>query len=500
LIGRPGHTENRGEIVRDRHRSRRRDVGATGVAERVSPDDRRRARYDDPEQLPHDLATPMLVRPLDEHPVVGADMEPRERLADDVCTTEVSPDAEGVPGCRVSARCTHLDRPHMHELGSVCAFHGALHLLAGERADLRSRDDTRDERTTQCSCNLDRSIRLCRPIGGFGVNRRTDMRPSRRATTILTAILAGTVSVAAAAPMPAGAQTAPRPKVAALVASFDPYASAPQRFIVGLLTARGRQLAFGEVEFRFAYAGTKENPFKTVEAGPAMTATYRPVTGADDARSERASRVVATSRSRGVYGVDDVVFDRPGYWAVLVSGHDGTRRFNSDAVFEVAPAPRVAAPGSPAPRSENPLPGAVGVRPKSIDSRARGNQVPDPELHAESVATAIGRGRPTMVVVSTPVFCASQFCGPITDSIQALARANSDRMSFVHLEVWSDFQSTEVNNATGEWVFPREGGEANEPWVFVVDASGTIVQRFDNVATADELATAVERHASAQPS
>lgn len=313
-------------------------------------------------------------------------------------------------------------------------------------------------------------------------------------------IVVGAVGLAASSQSSAGAQTASRPKVAALVASFDPYASAPQRFIVGLLTAQGRQLAFGEVEFRFAYAGTKENPLKTVEAGPAMTATYRPVTGAEDARTATSSRVVATSRSRGVYGVDDVVFDRPGYWAVLVSGHDGNRRFSSDALFEVAPAPRVAAPGTPAPRSENPLPGAVGVRPKSIDSRARSDKVPDPELHAESVATAIGRGRPTMVVVSTPVFCASQFCGPITDSIQALAQANGDRMSFVHLEVWSDFQNTEVNNATGEWVFPREGGEANEPWVFVVDASGMIVQRFDNVATADELSAAVARYASAQPS
>jgi hypothetical protein len=34
------------------------------------------------------------------------------------------------------------------------------------------------------------------------------------------------------------------------------------------------------------------------------------------------------------------------------------------------------------------------------------------------VADAIAAGRPVMVVGSTPVFCVSRFCGPITDAVQ----------------------------------------------------------------------------------
>lgn len=293
----------------------------------------------------------------------------------------------------------------------------------------------------------------------------------------------------------AGAQESRGSSIAAIVASFDPHATAPQRFIVGLLTAKGRQLAFGEVRLRFAYAGTRDNPLREVEAGEPMTATYRPVPGEGAVQDGKTSRVVAPSVSRGVYGVDDVVFDRPGLWGVLVSGRDGSRRFRTDAFFEVTADPQVPAVGEPAPRSANPLPGATGVNPRAIDSRARTASVPDPELHSVSVADAIARGAQTMVVVSTPVFCTSQFCGPITDSIQALARKYGDDMSFVHLEVWEDFEDRAVNDAAGEWVYPRDASEANEPWVFVVDGNGTIVERFDNVATAEELEGAVARHA-----
>lgn len=36
-------------------------------------------------------------------------------------------------------------------------------------------------------------------------------------------------------------------------------------------------------------------------------------------------------------------------------------------------------------------------------------------------------------------------------------------------------------------------GHATEPWTFVLDRDGTIVERFDNVATDDELAAAAQR-------
>jgi hypothetical protein len=91
-----------------------------------------------------------------------------------------------------------------------------------------------------------------------------------------------------------------------------------------------------------------------------------------------------------------------------------------------------------------------------------------------------------VLVISTPVYCASQFCGPITDRVADLALEYDDRAAFVHFEVWKDFSDSELNPHVMEWIFDPEMG-GNEPWVFLIDADGTIAARWDNVLDADEL-------------
>jgi hypothetical protein len=95
-------------------------------------------------------------------------------------------------------------------------------------------------------------------------------------------------------------------------------------------------------------------------------------------------------------------------------------------------------------------------------------------------------------VISTPVFCVSRFCGPITDSVAALARANAGRMNFVHIEVWRDFEGKALNKGAAEWIYltPEAGGA--EPWVFLVDGAGPPVERWDNVTNGRALRTALD--------
>ena len=42
-----------------------------------------------------------------------------------------------------------------------------------------------------------------------------------------------------------------------------------------------------------------------------------------------------------------------------------------------------------------------------------------------------------------------------------------------------------VNQAAADWLLRND--DLQEPWVFVIGADGTIVARFDNVVTRDEL-------------
>ncbi|MGH9224289.1 MAG: hypothetical protein ACRD2W_11040, partial [Acidimicrobiales bacterium] len=211
------------------------------------------------------------------------------------------------------------------------------------------------------------------------------------------------------------------------------------------------------------------------------------------AAGESKPRIVSPSEVVGVYGTT-ARFDRAGFWEVTATARVDGRPLRATAAFEVQASAQVPAPGEPGPRTENHLPGAEGVPPKAVDSRAEPDgRVPDPELHGRTVAAAIASGRPTMVVISTPVYCQSRFCGPITDSVQRLAAQHGERMNFVHLEVWRDFQGQAVNKAAAEWIYRSPDVDIHEPWVFVLDAGGTITDRFDNVASDQELAAAVGR-------
>lgn len=197
------------------------------------------------------------------------------------------------------------------------------------------------------------------------------------------------------------------------------------------------------------------------------------------------------SDGAGVYEAKDVRFDQSGFWGVIATVQLDGREQSSRAQFEVVAASEVPRPGEDAPRTENHLPGAPGVPPKAIDSRANDDgTIPDPELHQQTVAAAVASGRPTVLVVSTPVFCVSKFCGPITDAVQGLAKEFADRLGFVHVEVWRDFEAKTVNKAAAEWI---TAGDAHEPWVFLIGGDGKVLRRWDNVASEPDMRAAVQQ-------
>lgn len=95
------------------------------------------------------------------------------------------------------------------------------------------------------------------------------------------------------------------------------------------------------------------------------------------------------------------------------------------------------------------------------------------------------RGGRVVAVFSTPVYCVSRFCGPVTDMVQALSHDYGDRANFVHVKIWRDFQNQVMNKFAADWLL--RDGDLNEPWVFLIGADGRIVARFGTVATRGEL-------------
>jgi hypothetical protein len=271
----------------------------------------------------------------------------------------------------------------------------------------------------------------------------------------------------------------------AQVASFDLAVGPPSRFLVGVLSFDNRFLAFGSTQFRFSFLGTRDATVPTTP-GPPVTARFLAIPGSrlpDPLPPE--PRLVSGSEARGVYAAQ-AGFDRAGFWEVEVEATVGGERKRATAAFEVRDRHLVPVPGERALATENHTLSSPDDIPRAaIDSRAAAGAVPDPELHDTTVAAALAAGRPAVVVFATPVYCQSQFCGPITDMVADLATTYGDRAEFIHIEIWRDFQSQTINRAAADWIL-REGG-LNEPWVFVIGADGVITHRFDNVATAGEL-------------
>lgn len=281
----------------------------------------------------------------------------------------------------------------------------------------------------------------------------------------------------------------------AIRANYELVAGRPQRVLVGL-QAGGEEpklIAFGDVRFDFGFLGTRGNILDRSTFSIQKSATFLPIPGQDIDAERDGPVAVAPSEGTGVYKAAGVEFPQAGFWRVRVTAELPTGTETATADFEVLQETQVPGPGDQAPRTDNPTVGADGVDPQAIDSRATGGaEVPDADLHETSVADALAAGRPVLVVVSTPVYCVSRFCGPITDMVDEVEDTYGDRMAFVHIEVWEDFQAQKINPAAAEWIAVDSGGGANEPWVWLVGSDGVIVDRWDNVATRDELTAAIE--------
>lgn len=276
--------------------------------------------------------------------------------------------------------------------------------------------------------------------------------------------------------------------VAASIASFDLATGEDQRLLVGLFTADRTPIVGGEVEVRVGFIGDSQAG-EQVELSEASTATFLPVPGKEPEAGDTPAPLEGSGI--GVYETT-VDLDKPGNWGARVEFELDGEPVTATTVFPVGEEHRVPVAGDPAPATDTPTMDD-DVEPAVLDSRAQGEdgEVPDPELHDASIAEVLDAGRPMVVVISTPVYCVSQFCGPITETVAELSDQYDDRAEFVHLEVWEDFDAEELNPAVEEWIFDPEIG-GNEPWVFLVGADGTIQARWDNVLDEQELVSMLE--------
>lgn len=317
------------------------------------------------------------------------------------------------------------------------------------------------------------------------------MKPVTRkllALTISTALLGALLSACGGSsddPSAGNSQNPDAAKLQATVASYDLAVGPPRRFLLGLELGDARLIGFGTVKIRVRPEKSKAATFEE--------ASFLAVPGGRlPTKIPAQPSVVGAATGRGVYQAE-VEFTEPGIWTAEVEADvDGMGTMTAATTFQVNTQHSAVQVGAKAPVPKNATIAAPGKLPaEAIDSRADTlADIPDPRLHQLVVRDSVAAKRPVVIAVTTPVYCRSKFCGPITEMVDQVAKELKAQADFIHLEVWANFDNQQLNAAAAQYValVPNEG---TEPWVFVVGTDGRIAARFDNVTTEKDLRAAI---------
>ncbi|MEX2245063.1 MAG: hypothetical protein WEC75_00070 [Dehalococcoidia bacterium] len=198
----------------------------------------------------------------------------------------------------------------------------------------------------------------------------------------------------------------------------------------------------------------------------------------EDALKESVSFYVATT-----------IFDVPGAWGMelTTAPSDLSDQQTLRVAFNVLDQSRSPAIDSIPPASQT---DTVATNPNASSLCSR-----DPicELHDRSIADLLGKGRPLVVQFSTPAFCETRFCGPVLEVLLSKVPEYRDRIDFLHIEVWQDFQLQKYRPAVQEWDLP------GEPYTFFMDGQGRVAGKLEAVFSEEELVAQLERVLAGPP-
>jgi hypothetical protein len=313
--------------------------------------------------------------------------------------------------------------------------------------------------------------------------------------TVFAAACTGGDDPAPADP-PTGSSAAPAGDAStfsAQVASSDLAAGSAEPVQIGVFSSTAdagvQLLSFGDIDVAFSYLGADGG--QPPAAGPTTSAGFVPAPGAGATEGDGPTLTIPSDVA-GVYVTPDVTFPDAGLWnATVTASVDGGAPVTLDAAFTVYPEHRIPAPGDEALATKNLTVDSKGAPAVAIDSRAQdGADVPDPELHDTTIAEALRAGRPVLVQFATPVYCQSNFCGPTVEAQEELAAEYGDVATFIHIEIWRDYEQSVVNRAAADWLL--RDGDLTEPWMFLIGADGTILERWGPLFDMAEVRAALD--------
>ena len=109
-------------------------------------------------------------------------------------------------------------------------------------------------------------------------------------------------------------------------------------------------------------------------------------------------------------------------------------------------------------------------------------RTPEPcPLHDITLNEALKRGKPIAYLVGTPAHCQTGTCAPALEALLSMRELVGDRITMLHTEIYSDDTATVVAPAV------EALNMTYEPALFITDAKGVLVERFDAIFDAVEI-------------
>src|SRR3954466_498974 len=139
--------------------------------------------------------------------------------------------------------------------------------------------------------------------------------------------------------------------------------------------------------------------------------------------------------------------------------------------------------GQQAPRVHTQTLTDVGGNAKAIDTRVP----PATDMLKDDLYDVLGK-KPVVLIFATPQLCQSRVCGRVGDVAEQVKSETKADVAFIHNEVY-------VDNNPNKGLRPQLAayGLETEPWIFIIDRTGKVVQRFEGAVSVDELKAAVAK-------
>ncbi len=342
-------------------------------------------------------------------------------------------------------------------------------------------------------------------------------RPGLRLKATAMAVLVALALIAAACgsggsedEQPQGATPAGSPgagtNLAAQVVTSS-HVVGPNRFALGVIDQdAGSPVLDGQIHFRFFKVDGEEAQLRS-ESDARLV-------GFDTFYIDEDTGQQVVTGETGVY-VANVEFDIAGDWGVEVTGTLAGRAIQVRIGFRVAEKGQTLAIGDPAPRSRQTIASDVSDI-AEIDTMA-----PHDPMHDITVADAIARGKPVLVLFGTPAFCETQTCGPVMQTVMLpLYGTYKEQATFIHIEPYLLKEAREGTGLCPIPIFNREFaaqglGEGaspcpkvpesqlpppeeswnltTEPILFLIDGNGNIAGIFEGIVGPQEVEQALQQ-------